>query len=632
MKVKFNVPSARFSSHISFDNNTTFGVGNVQPLFCKYVLPKSKFSCSFNQLTRLSPLVVPSFARLKQLNDFVFVNINKVMPSFDAFMSNTPISGTAKTYTPQSLPCVSNKLLFLNLVSHYSWLVTKLTATDALSPAATVSALGSDFTISTNSHVPSLDDYNKVAFDFEIPVNKGAGHAKIKLTQDGRYWYSLLRGLGYSLDFDDDKPVSILPLWAFYKAYYDLYYPKRYNPWHQSNAYSAINSFYNGSFQDFSFAGHHFDVIKRLDLLRGLFGSDFVFAYYGVLDNDLINSCLANPINQSSPDASSLDAPFGTLTSSSDDVDGVQSNVPGVFLSNGTTSASSLSLAQRLWSFVSRSSVVGQSVKDWFKVHFGTSPSEDMFDASVCFASKTNFIGINTVVSNADTAASNGAQLGDLAGQAFAQTNDKVSFDVPQFGFIMCLSAIVPMSRISGGTQPELYNVGYFNQPFPDFDGLGYEVINKSSIVDNSLFGRYLYTDYSSGINSGFGYVPRFSSFKFLNNYRSGGFAIPSIKDSYLSYCEDTVIRTDGVDVAGLPDASDLKVFTPWRYPANFESYNRIFYNQHSYDAITENDFVDDNFLCQSAFEFDISSYLKPISDSYSIERLGNQVLSVKRQ
>lgn len=630
MKVKFNIPNGRYSSHISFDNNTTFGVGNVQPLFCKYVLPKSKFTCSFSQLTRLSPLVVPSFARLKQLNDFVFVNINKVMPSFDAFMSNTPISGTAKTYTPHSLPCVSNRLLFLNLVSHYSWLVAKIDATGALVRSVTVSALGNEFTISTNSHVPSLADYNKVAIDFEIPVNKGAGHAKIKLTQDGRYWYSLLRGLGYSLDFDDDKPVSILPLWAFYKAYYDLYYPKRYNPWHQSNAYSAINSFYNGNFQDFVFAGHHFDVIKRLDLLRGLFGSDFVFPFYGVLDNDLINSCLANPINQPSADPSSLDVPFDTIISSTDDGD--VTNIPGVSSPSGEYSAASLSLVQRLWSFVSRSSVVGQSVKDWFKVHFGSSPAEDMFDSSVCFASKTNFIGINTVVSNADTAASNGAQLGDLAGQAFAQTNDKVSFDVPQFGFIMCLSAIVPMSRISGGTQPELYNVGYYNQPFPDFDGLGYEVINKSSICDNSTFGQYLFSAYSQGINSGFGYVPRFSSFKFLNNYRSGGFALPSVKDSYLSYCEDTIVRTDGVDIAGLPSASDLKVFSPWRYLANFLSYNRIFYNQHSWDAIIEQDFVDDNFMCQSAFEFEISSYLKPISDSYSIERLGKQVLSVKRQ
>ena len=91
MKVKFNLPSKRYNSKLSFDNNTSFGVGNVQPLFCKYVVPKSKISIDFGQLTRLSPLVVPTFARLRQQNKFVYVNINKVFPAFDAFMSQTAV-------------------------------------------------------------------------------------------------------------------------------------------------------------------------------------------------------------------------------------------------------------------------------------------------------------------------------------------------------------------------------------------------------------------------------------------------------------------------------------------------------------------------------------------------------------
>ena len=60
MKVKFNLPIQRYNSKITFDNNTTLGVGNLQPLFCKFVVPKSKFNCNLAQLTRLSPLVVPS--------------------------------------------------------------------------------------------------------------------------------------------------------------------------------------------------------------------------------------------------------------------------------------------------------------------------------------------------------------------------------------------------------------------------------------------------------------------------------------------------------------------------------------------------------------------------------------------
>ena len=120
MKVKFNLPSKRFNSRLDFDNNTTFGFGNLQPLFSKFVLPKIKFSCNINQLTRLSPLVVPTFARLKQVNDFVYVNINKVFPAFDAFLSQTPVNGSDKLYTPNSVPVTTNQYLF-NCLLPYSY-------------------------------------------------------------------------------------------------------------------------------------------------------------------------------------------------------------------------------------------------------------------------------------------------------------------------------------------------------------------------------------------------------------------------------------------------------------------------------------------------------------------------------
>ena len=59
MKVRFNKVNNRYTNKFSFDNNTTLGIGNVQPLFCKQLAGGSKISVDFGQLTRLSPLVVP---------------------------------------------------------------------------------------------------------------------------------------------------------------------------------------------------------------------------------------------------------------------------------------------------------------------------------------------------------------------------------------------------------------------------------------------------------------------------------------------------------------------------------------------------------------------------------------------
>ena len=76
MKVKFNLPSKRYTNNFSFDNNTTLGIGNVQPLFCKSLVAGSKVSIGFSQLTRLSPLVVPTLKRWKIPRIWGFPKVN----------------------------------------------------------------------------------------------------------------------------------------------------------------------------------------------------------------------------------------------------------------------------------------------------------------------------------------------------------------------------------------------------------------------------------------------------------------------------------------------------------------------------------------------------------------------------
>lgn len=636
MKIKFNLPKKSYNSKLSFDSNTTFGFGNVQPLFCKFVLPHSKLNINFGQLTRLAPLVVPSFARLKQLNDFVFVPMNKVFPAFDAFLSRNMINGTESPYIPNSVPSITNHRLFNLLVAHFSYSIYKSSNNSTWSKVTIGTSLSDSLfgTVSFSDvpfNVPS--DPSKATWDFIFDDNKTSFRSR--LTQSGRYWYTILKGLGYSLDPHDDKPVSVLPLLAFIKAFYDIYYIKRYNSWHSSQIYRQINAFYNGELFTKLIDGHNYDLYP-FDPLCSLFDSNsYNFYLYASSDSTPLQVALDSPINA---DYGSLSKNGDTVAFSSalsDDVvlaHGAQhgNTSESVTDPQGTISADTLSLTERLWHFMSRSSVVGQSVKDWFKVHFGVSPSEDMFDTCTLFASKPNMININSVIATADGSnGSTSSRLGDLAGQAFASSEDKVSFSCNDFGFVFCISSIIPLTRVSGGTQPELYNTSYFDFPFPDFDGLGYEVVNQSSLGESGFKGDFSNT--AIPLTKGFGWLPRLSSYKFLNNFRSGGFAIPSIMDSYLSYCEDTILNGSGISAP--PSPTNLKLNFPWRYGnAGFVSYDRIFYNQFTPDSNFTGGFIDDNFMCQSTFDVSLTSYLKPLSDSYSIESLGKQVLSVKPQ
>ena len=70
----------------------------------------------------------------------------------------------------------------------------------------------------------------------------------------------------------------------------------------------------------------------------------------------------------------------------------------------------------------------------------------------------------------------------------------------------------------------------------------------------------------------------------------------------------------------------------PWSNANGFLSFNRIFYNQDKTQDSVGIVPIDDNFMSQTSFDVSYTSYLKPLSDTYSIENLGKDIISVKQQ
>ena len=567
-----------------------------------------------------------------------------VMPSYDAFLSSTPIGGSFTRYTPKSLPTITNQALFCSLLVNYS----DVGVFDAVSgkwqlPNANNFTVKPVYYSATHVLAPTFplevfDDTQlpRSGFDFlfgsEVPfLTLGANKQMyVRLNQIGRYWYSVLRGLGYSCDPFDTNPVSILPLWSFARAYYDLYYPKRYNPWHASNYYYAINRHYNGFFTPTNVGGLYYDLVEKWDCLTSLFGSTYSFDFFATVDDNLVTAASDEPINLAASAPTSnivkLSSPNsgqnnGQVASNSgaptSDIPAVNVPASGAF----GISADQLEIANKLWSFVSKSSAVGQSVKDWLRVHFGVNPNDDMFSSTHLIESVINDVSINTVVSTAQTSdGGKGDNLGALAGQGYASRHGRVNYEVKTFGFCFCLTSLVPISGVSTGTQPELYLNTYYEQPFAEFDGLGYEILNKSSFIESfpDLVKR------PSSISGGFGYVPRLSSYKTLHNIRSGLFSLNSTKDSFIPYCVDVIpVQTM---------SAGLIWRMPWSMQGKFMSFNRIFYNVDQTQDKVGYVPLDDNFMTQTSFDFSYTSHLKPISDTYSIETLGKDVISVIQQ
>ena len=237
--------------------------------------------------------------------------MSMVMPSFDAFLSNTLISGSNKNYTPRSLPCITNQSLFCSLLINHSevglfntaaktWFV-RTASTPTVKPVYFTEPRTLNLTFPSSTLTES--ELSRDGFDFKLLPNvpfltlSADREMYVRLTQTGRYWYTVLRGLGYTCDPFDTHPVSILPLWAFTRAYYDLYYPKRFNAWHSSNCYNAINRHYNGYFTTQVVGGLSYDIVEKWDCLKSLFGFSNGFDFYATVDDNLVTAATNEPIN-----------------------------------------------------------------------------------------------------------------------------------------------------------------------------------------------------------------------------------------------------------------------------------------------------------------------------------------------
>ena len=655
MKVKFNLPTKRYNSKFSNDFNSTFDFGYIQSSLTKFVVPKSKFTINVSQLVRTAPLVVPTFGRMAVHNLFTYVPMSLIFPAFDAFVSQTTVNGALKSYKPNSVPSITNNMLVCMLLGNQLYSEYIAYPSNSAGSNSINNRKFSYFNGATISIPDSLSlnigysDLGKHIWDYHIIIQKDHYEGFYKLTEFGRSLYNVLRSLGYSMDYYDTAPVSVLPILAFIKASYDLLFPKRDLAWHATSAYDMINKYYNGSIDSRDDgSGHVTDFFVSTtqfsdDLMDALIR--FVNAPLG---RNLSNIATATPILQSNLPSEGFLTPDSTDSLNQNYSSSVKATTGGsgvVYGADGFDSQS-VRLADKLWSFVQRSSVVGQDVANWFKVHFGVKPTEDMFSHSWLIRDVVNRLNVNTVVSTADTqTADRGEVLGGLAGQSYSAASSKVSFEAPNFGYLLCLTYVIPVCGVSSGTQPELYNTSYFDMPFPDFDGLGYEALNNTS------FQEFEGPAKKSSYTTGFGYVPRMTSYKTLNNVRSGGFALPSLRDSYLPYCLDNVniqkhdtigtesqikdfIVFNSQTLAwyfpyGVPTGSDVgeigTSYNPWRV------FNNIFYNSFDEDKELVMRWSPNNFMVQSSFDVFVSSYLKPISDSYELDQLGKNITSVDK-
>lgn len=503
----------------------------------------------------------------------------------------------------------------------------------------------------------------------------------IRLSDFGLRLRKILLGLGYAINFDSKQQVSILPLLAYYKAYFDIFGLTLYQHWETTNCYKLISWLTNFNFYAKSFSGSPALCENYLEALlfqvqvvvnevnSTAFGSanpDFLLRSFitdlancfATAEQDIVSSHISK--TAISPELDMAKEFIDVSTGVIDDYD-VQ-NYPGstnghAYIKNVIHGELDSEYLKRLYKWTNRNTIAGQRIAELLRAQgFGQYVDDE----------KSNFIGygeeevdVVDVVSTADTfnqADSQGAQLGQYGGRGIkAFSSKKNNFETSEDGFVITLCSFVPNSGYCQALDLDHICLDKNDMYQAEFDGLGYEANPVSMVVaDRNVTILSTTGTPDQTVDKVFGFAPRYTRFKMANNVLNGEYSLRSTRDRYLPYTLDKFIdlgepeiieeQMDSTISAGMAiltprfEVSQLPTASPaWRYVSRYpwlSNFNRIFtatgeemsqymftrYSKMQNDVSAAFDLFSrqpDNFMVQMYVNFHLFSPMLPISKSY---------------
>lgn len=674
--------SKNYTHNLSFDNNTTMEFGVLQPLLSQYMFPKSSIKVNSKQLVRLAPMPTPSFARMYLANFASFVKMSDVVPYHESLLSKIPFSSGSSTYTPVSLPYTSNHTLLYFLLCHsfvdfYEANTSSTTnyqlVTDESIMKSCVAAFLTAFDlghISESSYLypkftwmrsfvkdvlypSSVKQITPYSADFVLRLgpNSSANHtiACFKFSSSALRLRKILVGLGFSLSFRDKLKLSVAPLLAFYKAYYNRFGLTRDLPFETTSCFSLIKLIEDYSI-DFTLSSSLSSIFVKFlssELSECWYtdANSYIAAQRSQLVNNTPLRTLSTLVQQNGNFTPNF-VPAG---------DSTKTVVPTLgSMTIHAISQLSLDVLKRLTAFVNKDSAIGKRMSDWVRVHYGADVSNSLFEESSRINEWRTNIDIDDVFSTSDTAnvgvKDKGEYLGAYAGKGSGFSQSGFSFRAPVHGFVFVMSCIVPVTNIFQGLDPTLLGVDLDTIPQPEFDALGFEATPRSVFVGDNFVAD---SDGSSHFADTFGFVPRYSGFKVKKNIVNGDMYKGYFQTDLLPYFNDRLFYDSRLDskVLATDESQGLVTSVSASFSSNLVpnsstefqkvcrygfmgDFNRLFYNDDVSSALAvpiDSFPSSDNFIVQSVFDVRVSNFLKPVQNSYDTidEDVDNRTTSV---
>lgn len=505
------------------------------------------------------------------------------------------------------------------------------------------SSINDTFTINTDSNpngalwaTPGTQVITPEGADYITAVDGTDYSVLFKLKPIGKHFRTIVLGLGYALDpyhgyAGGGLYYNPLKLLAFYKAWFNLMRPVREVSFTNTNCYKVVKFMTSVSAQGTT--GNYLGYTNIASFLE-----DLAHDCYYYLPMDYFSMALTNP-NQQMGEGVTIESPF-TLQSGTVKNGSVSSTDTGVIISSvngGVNSPLIQKIAQRLLTFANKNTVVGRSIRDYIRVHYG------VYEDSAPDSMEVYRIGANRVdISISDvmsTAESSQGYLGEYGGKGIGyKESEQFDFTAKEFGCWITLTCVVPESGYYQGYLAENTHVDRYHFFMPEFDAVGYQVLQRGEVMSDWNCDRGSAWNPRTAFDpkGAFGFVPRFSEYKVGRNILNGDLSLIGLYNSMAPYSLErrfpagsivsTKVGADGV-------VTGKKVVAPTFVPSVvFDKFRRIDPSDRlgQYNRIFNYGLNDlDHFMIFNVFDVDAIAPMKSLSTSFDTNNNDGDTIEV---
>lgn len=677
----------KYQHDLSHDVSTTFDFGHVQPLMCREISGNSTAQLNISQIVRMQRLLRPVFGRMTLNTYNVFVPIESVFHPYASLRSQQTYMGANNTYIPNQVITISP--FYLNFVCKMWSSVSILdlgiigTETGPVESGMSVSFYtpnASAVAYNTNLHnevwQTYLDSYTDIypsfmslfSGDVSFPTNETSEDAENVDRYDwmdtinydgsmylvcGRYSVAasnlrkVLYGLGYKL-VDDKEEVSALPIFAYYKAWFDLFAPQREITW-KDTACAGIQEWME-QYGIFSFANsgiYSANASKVYD-----FFVELVKTYY-TCDPDFVSSHItgqriSNVAEQNFYYQNQFSSTISVGIGQESYNDGVSfSSDSGENILSDNLSPQSLNILQQMYHRINAKTAIGGRIREYLKSQLGVDYLNE--DESYWIGSQKIDLNVSPVFSQAETTE---GYLGEFAGAGIGSSQNREQrwkYEAKVDGYWITLAAIVPDSRFAQGMDMTLKHVGNMDFYDPKFDSITLLPTEKKYIFCEDQLGHRNLPTYQPWSDS-FGNIPNYMEYCVAQNILNGDMSKRSTRASYLPFTLDKLLpytqshEANGSTTISSTSASLIVNSTLWRYIGIYRwlgQYNRIFTNSGDvntteitapyYASLMSELPLDDNFLSHNYFNMTVWSTKLPVRDSFQTGVFDKDSLTIEK-